>query len=65
MERCSMVISESRAFPRDFGISRLGFDGPRLESWNKDGEHGEHLRALGGNNGIYQPSSIDQCRQAW
>ena len=41
-----MVISESRSFPRDTRIPRFGSYGARSEPWNKDREHGKHLRTL-------------------
>jgi len=63
MERRSVVIPESRPFPRDTRISRLGSDGTRPEPWNKDREHGGRPRTLIRDTGIEYYASINQCHQ--
>jgi len=60
-----VVIPESSPSPRDTGVSKFSSDGPRLESWNKDREHGEHFCALAHYAGIEHSDSIGQCHQVW
>ena len=52
-----MVVPESGPFPGDFGIPRLGFNGPRLEPWIKDREHGGRIHALAYTGLMVPPAS--------